>query len=62
MRWLDGITDNVNEFESTLGDTEGQVSLACCGPCGCRVGHNLVTQQQLQFSYLKIVMTKPFSQ
>ena len=29
MRWLDGITDSVDEFEQALGDGEGQGSLAC---------------------------------
>ena len=29
MRWLDGIT---NLVEPTLGVSEGQGSLACCGP------------------------------
>ena len=29
MRLLDGIT-NGHEFEQTLGDSEGQGSLACC--------------------------------
>ena len=28
--WLDGC-----EFEKTLGDSEGQRSLACCSPWGC---------------------------
>ena len=32
MRWLDSIT----EFEQTPGDGEGQGSLACCSPWGCR--------------------------
>ena len=32
MRWLDGI--NGHEFEQTLGDSEGQGSLACCSPWG----------------------------
>ena len=37
MRWLDGITDlNGHEFEETLGDSEGQGSLACCRPRGCK--------------------------
>ena len=54
---------NAHEFEHTLGYSERQGSLVCCSPWGCRVGHNLVTeQQQLQFSYLKTVITKPFSQ
>ena len=33
MRWLDGISDSVDmfvQFEQTLGDGEGQGSLACC--------------------------------
>ena len=25
-----------HDFEQTLGDTEGQGSLACCSPCGCQ--------------------------
>ena len=28
--WLNG-----HEFEHTLGDSEGQGSLACCSPWGC---------------------------
>ena len=35
IRWLDGITDSMeHEFEQTLGDGEGQGSLACCSPWG----------------------------
>ena len=34
-----------HEFEQTLGDSEGQRSLACHSPWSCRVGHNLVTEQ-----------------
>ena len=34
MSWLDGIQLNGLEFEPTLGDSEGQGSQVCCGPCG----------------------------
>ena len=36
MRRLDGITDlmDTHEFELTLGNSEGQGSLVCCGPWG----------------------------
>ena len=45
--WLDGITDSVNmSFEQTPGDSEGQGSLECCKTWGCRVEHNLATEQQ----------------
>ena len=37
--WLKG-----HEFEQTLGVGEGQGSLACCSPWGCRVGHDWVTE------------------
>ena len=38
--WLNG-----HEFEQALGDSEGQVSLACCSSCGSqRVGHNWATE------------------
>ena len=30
-RWLDSITDSVDELEETLRDREGQGSLACGG-------------------------------
>ena len=36
MRWLDGITNSGHEFEQTLGDSEGQRSLVCCSPWGCK--------------------------
>ena len=34
IRWLDSITDSVDMNLSTLGDSEGQKSLACCSPWG----------------------------
>ena len=46
--WLDGY-----EFEQTLGDGEGQGSLACYSPWGCRVGHNWETEQQTTMSALR---------
>ena len=37
MRWLDGITDLMDvSFEQALGDGEGQGSLACHRPRGCK--------------------------
>ena len=35
---MDGITDSVDmsEFEEILGDSEGQGSLVCCSPWGCK--------------------------
>ena len=38
--WLNG-----HEFEQAPGDSEGQRNLACCGPWGHRIGHDLVTEQ-----------------
>ena len=39
--WLYG-----HEFEQTPGDGEGQGSLVCHSPWGCRVRHNWATEQQ----------------
>ena len=33
-QWLDGITNSMDEFEQTLGDSEGLGSLAHCSPWG----------------------------
>ena len=37
---------NKRDFKQTLGDSEGQQSLASYSPWGCRVRHNWVTKQQ----------------
>ena len=42
-QWLDGIINSM-EFEQAPSVGDGQGSLACCSPCGCRVGHNWVTE------------------
>ena len=34
MRWLDGITDLMDEFGGTPGTGDGQEGLACCGSWG----------------------------
>ena len=36
------------ELEQTLGSSEGQGSLTSCSPCGHRLRHDLVTEQQQQ--------------
>ena len=40
VRWLDGIIESMNsspnESEQILGVGDGQGSLACCSPCGCK--------------------------
>ena len=38
MRWLDGITDSIDghEFEQAPGVGDGQGSLVCCSPWGCK--------------------------
>ena len=36
MRWLDGITDSMDEFKQTLRHAEGQGSLGCCSPWVCK--------------------------
>ena len=46
--WLTG-----HGFEQTLGDREGEGSLACCNPRGHRVRHDLVTEWQPSSKYTK---------
>ena len=36
MRWLDGIVNSMDISEQTQGESEGQGSLACCRPWGCK--------------------------
>ena len=52
--WHDQL--NGHAFEQTLGNGEGQGSLACCSPWGYGVEHDLATEQQLQ--YLEHMYTK----
>ena len=44
MRRLDGITATMDTNLSQLWESEGQRSLACCSPRGCKVRHDLVTE------------------
>ena len=39
------LTQWTEKFEETLGDNEGQGSLACCNSWGGGVGHDLETEQ-----------------
>ena len=38
MKWLDSFTDSMHmsSIEQTLRDSEGQRSLECCSPWGCK--------------------------
>ena len=36
MRWLDGVTNSMDMFEQTVGVGDGQGSLACYSPWGCK--------------------------
>ena len=36
MRWLDAITDSMDEFEQAPGVGDGQGSLVCCSPRGLK--------------------------
>ena len=62
MRWLDGITDSMDMGLSKLQEvSEGQGSLMCCSPWGCKE-LDMTEQQQrfccasrLQTSHLPII-------
>ena len=51
-RWMDGITDSMDEFEWTPGVGDGQGGLACCDSLGRRVGHDWVTELNWIICYL----------
>ena len=61
MRWLDGITDSLDEFEQALGDGEGQGNLVCCSPWGSKEvdmteqlnNNNTILLYIIDFIYLK---------
>ena len=40
---------NEHVSEQTPGDSEGQGGLECWSPWGCRVGYNLVTEQETDY-------------
>ena len=48
LKWEQGSNHRLSghEFEQTLGDAEGQGSLACCSPWGCQESNVTEPQQQ----------------
>ena len=44
---------NGQEFEQTPGGGGGQKSLVCCSPWGCKVRHDLTTEQQQEMEDLR---------
>ena len=63
--WWDGWMAsklNGHEFQQTLGDSEGQESLPCCSPWGCRGRHDWATEQQkiYIFKCYKFPFINPF--
>ena len=49
---------NGHELGQTPGDGEGQGGLVCYSPWGCRVRHDLVTEQQQSQSSPKALISK----
>ena len=47
---------NVHVFEQTPGDGEGQGSLVCCNPCGCKESD--MTEQQFYVKMINLVLPK----
>ena len=45
-----------HEFEQALRVGDGQGSLACCSPWGCRVGHDFATEQLTTTTLIRFVM------
>ena len=47
---------NGHELGQTPGGGERQGGLVCCGPCGRKVGHDLVTEQQQHlYSFIPLI-------
>ena len=61
MRWLDSITElSGHKFEQTLGDSEGQGSVACCSPWGHKESDMTKTEQQQEKKNTNVA-TKQYS-
>ena len=54
MRWLDGIINSVDKFEQTLEDSEGQGSLACSSPWGCKGSNKTLWPNWLFYPLMKM--------
>ena len=54
MRWLDGITNSMDvSYEQAAGVGDGQGSLACCSPWGCK---DLDTTEWLNWTQLSLYL------
>ena len=53
MRWLDGITDSIDmSLSQPPGVGDGQGSLACCSPWGCK---ELDTTERMNNNFINYV-------
>ena len=53
MKWLDGIIElNGREFKQSLGDGEGQGSLVCYSPQGCK---ELDMTERLNYNMIPLI-------